>query len=987
MTTVLMTDTTTPMNKIKIKRNSNPTSTSAIAKYKKTYMDFILQHYAKESQPLTNTRIPGSGKGGGSFHIPEEEYSHFLKLYANAVIIGGLDEHLTEKQLDTNESPILIDLDFRFPIEVDKRQYDIGHIRDIIIEYTKQLKTIFQFDEESTFPIYVFEKPHVNRVHEKNVTKDGIHIIIGIQMAHKNQLILRKMVMAGLHDCFTNFEFKDNESWEKTWEKILDEGISAGNTNWQLYGSKKPDHEKYELTHVYNMTYDPADGEFKDEEESISVQWMIDNIEKLSARYKNHPSFFYSDSFVNRALSSSSSASASSHSNSNNHNTYTSTFIYPTIRNKEELDNAITNFLNSITDYTLREMYEYTMILPDTYYGSGSYMNWLRVGWALRNTSDLLYVVWVAFSAKSKDFKYTDVPDLLNRWLTFGINNPKGLTKASLIYWAKTDAPKSEYEAIRTTTIDYYAEIPLNNKDSDKRSGSDNDIAHVLYQLFKHEYKCIDIKANTWQRFVNHRWVRVDSGITLCNSISTVLRNIYHKKSMKIFAEMTEMGMGGEEESEEQKKMRKSKTIKQVKINDMIKRLGTTNDKKNIMTEAKGFFYDPDFYKKLDENTKLLCCENGVVDFELKQFRKGYPEDYLSKSTLINYIPLTREHQPIIDEIHDFMNKLFPVEELRNYMWDHLASTLIGDCPDQTFNMYIGVGRNGKSALIALMEQVLGLYKGDVPITLITEKRTKVGGVCPEIVALKGIRYAVMQEPSKNDRINEGMMKQLTGGDSVQGRAPYMVDIITFIPQFKLVVCANYDLNFDSFDEGTWRRIRRVDFEAVFVEKPVHGDKEKPYQYKLDKDLKNKFNTWKEVFLSMLVQRIFQNNEPQFKVKDCNKVLKSSEKYKLRQDFIAEFIEEKVIEVSEESNTSPIRKTDISATFTEWYISMYGHKLKPNITDVYLEFEKRFGKPGKNKAWNNIRFIKHNETNTDNEDEEEKEEDEDDVLQDHIENF
>jgi putative DNA primase/helicase len=296
-------------------------------------------------------------------------------------------------------------------------------------------------------------------------------------------------------------------------------------------------------------------------------------------------------------------------------------------------------------------------------------------------------------------------------------------------------------------------------------------------------------------------------------------------------------------------------------------------------------------------------------------------------------------------------------------MWDHLASTLTGECPDQTFNMYIGVGRNGKSALIELMSLVLGTYKGDVPVSLITEKRTKVGGVSPEIVSLKGIRYAVMQEPSKDARVNEGMMKQLTGGDTLQGRAPYMPDMVTFIPQFKLVICANYDLNFDSFDDGTWRRIRRVDFESVFVENPVEGDAEKPYQFKIDKDMKKKFETWKEVFLSMLVQRIFDCKDAQFNVKDCNKVMRSSEKYKLRQDFIAEFIEEKVVKVDDPTmNTSPIRKTDISYHFTEWYTSLYGHKLKPNITDVYNEFEKKFGKLGANKAWNNIRFIRNNES-------------------------
>ena len=147
-------------------------------------------------------------------------------------------------------------------------------------------------------------------------------------------------------------------------------------------------------------------------------------------------------------------------------------------------------------------------------------------------------------------------------------------------------------------------------------------------------------------------------------------------------------------------------------------------------------------------------------------------------------------------------------------MWDHLASTLIGTIENQTFNIYTGTGRNGKSKLVELMALVLGDYKGTVPITLITQKRNSIGGTSSEVVQLMGTRYAVMQEPSKGDKINEGIMKEITGGDPIQGRALFK-DNITFTPQFKLAVCTNTLFDINSNDEGTWRRIRVVDFQAV----------------------------------------------------------------------------------------------------------------------------------------------------------------------------
>ena len=56
------------------------------------------------------------------------------------------------------------------------------------------------------------------------------------------------------------------------------------------------------------------------------------------------------------------------------------------IKNKSELDEAIEIFLENLSsnEYDIRESYEYTMCLPESYYGEGSYDKWFRVGCALR---------------------------------------------------------------------------------------------------------------------------------------------------------------------------------------------------------------------------------------------------------------------------------------------------------------------------------------------------------------------------------------------------------------------------------------------------------------------------------------------------------------------------------------------------------------------------------------------------------------------------
>ena len=106
------------------------------------------------------------------------------------------------------------------------------------------------------------------------------------------------------------------------------------------------------------------------------------------------------------------------------------------------------------------------------------------------------------------------------------------------------------------------------------------------------------------------------------------------------------------------------------------------------------------------------------------------------------------------------------------------------------------------------MSHVLGSYKATAPISIITQGRGKVGGLAPEIVALKGARYVAMQEPESTDVIHEGPMKELVSGvEPITARAPYMTKSVTFIPQFALIVCCNQLMSVRTQDHGTWRRL------------------------------------------------------------------------------------------------------------------------------------------------------------------------------------
>ena len=200
-----------------------------------------------------------------------------------------------------------------------------------------------------------------------------------------------------------------------------------------------------------------------------------------------------------------------------------------------------------------------------------------------------------------------------------------------------------------------------------------------------------------------------------------------------------------------------------------------------------------------------------------------------------------------------------------------------------------------------------------------------------------------MQEPSKNDVINEGIVKELTGGDPIQCRALFK-DSVTFIPHFKLVVCTNCMFDVKSNDDGTWRRLRKVDFHSKFTDKPYRDPKfpieDYKYQFMIDQKLDEKFKSWAPVLLSMLVNLAF---EKQGRVDDVEMVMESTQLYRKDQDILLEF-HNALIDPTPSKNGYTVKQRDLLAKFKEWYTKMYVGTQPPSGKEITKYFVDKYGK-------------------------------------------
>ena len=466
-----------------------------------------------------------------------------------------------------------------------------------------------------------------------------------------------------------------------------------------------------------------------------------------------------------------------------------------------------------------------------------------------------------------------------------------GLGIGTLCMWAKSDNPEL-YEKIISQSL--YSCLMASS------SGTDYDIATVIYHKFKQDFVCSSIRNKGWYFYTEHRWVKCEDGYLLKKMMSTDMSKEYYRIGSDIAIKMNEIT-----DPDEQSMCQK----KRDRFNGIGDKLKKTDFKDKMLKESSLHFFNEKFEDELlDANTNLIGFLNGVYDLSTMEFREGHPEDYISYSTKINYVEYNPE-DPYIDQIMDFMSKVLPKKEVREYVLTLMASMLDGNNKEEKFYIWTGHGSNGKSKCIELLEKVLGDYACTFNISLLTSKRVGSSQTNSELVRAKGRRFAVLQEPEEGEKMNAGFMKELSGNDKIIARGLYK-ESIEFKPQFKMVLTCNHLPQVPPEDGGTWRRIRLVEFTSHFCENP---NPENENEFHIDRELAFKFDDWKESFMGLLIH--YYKSYKEFGIHEPEDVLKCTRQYQRSNDVIGEFMDAFI----KKEAGSKIDLDDIYEEYKEWY--------------------------------------------------------------------
>ncbi|WP_309628749.1 phage/plasmid primase, P4 family [Brevundimonas sp.] len=150
--------------------------------------------------------------------------------------------------------------------------------------------------------------------------------------------------------------------------------------------------------------------------------------------------------------------------------------------------------------------------------------------------------------------------------------------------------------------------------------------------------------------------------------------------------------------------------------------------------------------------------------------------------------------------------------ELR-YAHQSLGYGSTGCAHEQVFFMFQGRGRDGKSTILDACREALGTYGlAASPDTFLEGGIRSGSDAAPDLIALSGdTRLAVLSEPKRGSKMNEGLLKAWTSGSPISARDLHSKPI-NFRPKAKLFFEMNSFMVARGDDDGIWRRIRPILF-------------------------------------------------------------------------------------------------------------------------------------------------------------------------------
>ena len=466
-----------------------------------------------------------------------------------------------------------------------------------------------------------------------------------------------------------------------------------------------------------------------------------------------------------------------------------------------------------------------------------NYDDWIKIGIIIYNTigGDNGLAIYHKFSKFSDKY---DEDETNKKYDSFQSDRDIKLTIGTLKQMAKDDDIE-EYNKLYTCNEPIKSTFTMLEKDIAE---------YVICNLLKNSFiNTMPKPGQDFYYFNKNTWVRDKGG-------SNILHIIYNDlvKEYETFI----ISSTNEDEKEIANKLIKKLKGKLCYINSIIDWIA-------ILT------YNSVFFDIVDENPDLIAFENGTYEINNKIFREGRKEDYITKTVGYNF-PIEEDYGHKKD-IENFLIQVFPNEEVRKFVIQTQAQALCGRKTEDLIYTHTGRGGNGKSILIEILTNVFGDYFVNIPVGMLTQANNKGhNDPDPYMSKLKGVRYAMSNEPKDGASFNDALIKNLGSQETLQYRMLYSNDVIPLKIQLKMNIYCNNKLKFNGEDKGVARRMCVIDYISRFdtIEDEVNN------VYKIDTSLTDKVKSWKQDYMRMLISlyQVEYKHSPPKSIIDASKM-------------------------------------------------------------------------------------------------------------------
>lgn len=301
--------------------------------------------------------------------------------------------------------------------------------------------------------------------------------------------------------------------------------------------------------------------------------------------------------------------------------------------------------------------------------------------------------------------------------------------------------------------------------------------------------------------------------------------------------------------------------------------------------------------RALDADPWLLNVENGTVDLRTGELREHRRDDLITKLSPVRYVPGAQS--PLWDA---FLARVTGGdEELQAFLQRAVGYSLTGVAHEEKLFFAHGPAASGKSTFLEAIKAVLGEYTATADFETFLKKKGD-SGVRNDVARLAGIRITVGIEVERGKQLAEGLVKSLTGGDTVTARHLYK-DFFEFVPQFTLWLAANDRPRVSAADSGIWRRIVQVPFTETIPE--PERDPTLKQRLQADPDIQTAILAW-------AIEGCRAWQEQGLNIPERVKLY--TEEYREENDPFADFFDERCLFES----TARVRRSELRQAYEQW---------------------------------------------------------------------